>query len=208
MNRKSKKNTKGVALSFFSIVFGLTALQINAQALYVFGGDSKAEACFENARIASKISPGNRSMLEPCDYALDYSSLNLKDRAATFSNKGIILMSLGKYPESLMNHEKAVTLQPERPEIYVNRGNSYFFNRDYIMALDDYETARGLNVPQLHFVHFNMGLVLERMGKNQQAEAEYLEALEIEPGWDIAVNRLAFLREKMAEKKLTNENEE
>jgi len=66
------------------------------------------------------------------------------------------------------------------------------------MALQDYERSIALGINQLHFVHYNMGMTYEKLGNDPIAEQEFLEALSLEPGWALAENRLARLRQRVA----------
>ena len=68
----------------------LLPLSAAGQALSVLGGDAWAQACYDNAEFAAKNFPVvSRSLLEPCDSALDYGTLSLTDRAATYANRGL-----------------------------------------------------------------------------------------------------------------------
>ncbi len=44
-----------------------------------------------------------------------------------------------------------------------------------------------------------MGMVYERLGNDAQAEREYLQALEFDPDWNFPADRLAIVRQRMAE---------
>lgn len=177
-----------------------------AQALSVLGGDSKARSCFDNAGLAARdmtiISEG---MLEPCDYALDYVTLNLKDRAATYANRGIIHAANEDIDSAMADYEKALVISPNTPEIFVNRGNAYFLNRNFVMALDDYQYSVELGIRQLHIVRYNMGMALENIGNLDAAEQQFISALELQPGWELVESRLARLREKQSEQEREQE---
>ena len=166
----------------------------------VLGGDAWAQECFDNAEyVAKKMPIITRILLEPCDSALDYGTLSLADRAATYSNRGIIYSGNEDIDSAMADYAKALVVRPEAPEIYVNRGNAYFLNRDYIMALDDYERSIELGIRQLHFVRYNMGMTFEKIGNDDEAEIQFRVALEIEPGWELVEKRLERLLERRAE---------
>ena len=177
-----------------------------AQALFVFGGDSKATACYDNAEYAAKNFPIiSRQLLEPCDYALDFGTLSLADRAATYSNRGIIRAATEDINAALADYEKAMAISPNTPEVYVNRGNAYFLDRDYAMALEDYDRSVELGISELHIVRYNMGMALENIGNLDAAEQQFIAALDLQPGWELVENRLIRLREKQAERNSGNE---
>lgn len=184
----------------FTLLVLFSSPVIYAQALSVFGGDSKAQACFDNAEYVARDLPIiTRTMLEPCDYALDYGTLSLKDRAATYSNRGIIHSANKDTDSAMADYTKALAISPGTPEIFVNRGNAYFLDRNFILALDDYEYSIEMGIRQLYKVRYNMGMAYENIGNLEAAELQFLSALELQPDWELVVNRLARLREKLAE---------
>jgi|APSaa5957512535_1039671.scaffolds.fasta_scaffold84763_2 tetratricopeptide (TPR) repeat protein len=170
------------------------------QALTVLGGDAWATECFDNAEYVARNMPViSRGLLEPCDSALDYGTLSLADRAATYSNRGIIHTANENIDSAMADFAKATGFRPETAEIYVNRGNAYFLNRDYIMALDDYEYSIELGIRQLHIVRYNIGMTFEKIGNDEEAENQFRVALELEPGWELVEKRLERLLERRAE---------
>lgn len=189
---------KQLILPGFLILSPLLAHIVHAQSITVFGSNEQARECYMNAGIAAQLPDISNSMLTPCDYALEHLSLSLADRAATFANRGILLMSQQKYDAALSDFAKAIAIQPNTAEIFVNRGNAHFLSNELILALDDYEQARELGIKQLHFVHFNMGLTFNKLGDKASAEREFRRALAIEPDWPLANDRLALLLESNA----------
>lgn len=181
----------------------LYSAPLAAQALTVLGGDAWAKSCFDNAEFTAKNMPIiSRSLVEPCNLALEYGTLSLADRAATHANRGIILAATDNIPAAMADYEKAVSIRPQAPEIYVNRGNAYFLDKDYAMALEDYEYSVELGIRQLHFVHYNMGMALEKIGNDTAAEQQFRSALAIQPEWELVETRLARLLERRVEEAL------
>ena len=171
-----------------------------AQALTVLGGDAWAKECFDNAEfVASSMPIITRSMLEPCDSALSYGTLSLADRAATYSNRGIIHAANEDIDTAMADYERAMSFRPETAEIFVNRGNAYFLNRNYSLALDDYEHSIELGIRQLQIVRYNMGMTFEKIGNDEIAEQQFRIALELRPGWELVEKRLELLLERRAE---------
>jgi tetratricopeptide (TPR) repeat protein len=177
----------------------MLSASLTAQPLSVIGGNEKAQECFNYAEMAARNFTGiSRSLLKPCDYALDYADLNLRDRAATFANRGIIYAGLGNYEAAMSDYDTAIALTPKSPESYVNRGNAFFMMRDFMMAMDDYEHSMDLGIRQLHLVHYNMGMVYEIQGNDETALRHYEKALELNPGWELPRNRMENVRQRMA----------
>ena len=177
----------------------MLSASLTAQPLSVIGGNEKAQECLNYAEMAARNFTGiSRSLLKPCDYALDYADLNLRDRAATFANRGIIYAGLGNYEAAMSDYDTAIALTPKSPESYVNRGNAFFMMRDFMMAMDDYEHSMDLGIRQLHLVHYNMGMVYEIQGNDETALRHYEKALELNPGWELPRNRMENVRQRMA----------
>ena len=91
----------------------------------------------------------------------------------------------------MSDYAKAMTFRPESAEIYVNRGNAYFLEKDFAMALADYEESIALGLRELEIVRYNMGMAYEQLGNYRQAESEFRAALEQQPGWELVEKRLA-----------------
>jgi len=192
---------KIINLRILFVMGCLVPTVLHAQAMVVLGGGQKAQECYMNAEMAARNLPGvGRSLLEACDYTLEFSNrLTLEDRAATLANRGIVHAAISNFDEAMADYNAAIAMRPSAPEFYINRGNSYFMMRDYTRALNDYEESLKLGLKQLHFAHYNMGMTFERLGNDPVAEREYLLALEYEPGWFMASDRLQIVRHRMSE---------
>jgi len=168
---------------------------IHGQSITVIGGNESARSCHQHALFSDQldflISP---DMLESCNYALDYVQLNRQDKAATYTNRGILLYRSRKYEEAFKDFEDALSLMPEMAEIFVNRGNAYFMTGDFGMALEDYERAMQLEISDQSAVFFNMGMANEGLGNVLQAISNYENALTQRPNWPQAQRRLQNLQ--------------
>lgn len=171
-----------------------------AQPMVVLGGGQKAQECFMNAEMAAQNLPGvGRTLLEPCTYTLEYSTINMQDRAATLANRGIVYAALNNYDAAMADYNAAIKIRPSAPEFYINRGNSFFMIREFASAMEDYELSLELGLKQAHFAHYNMGMVYERLGNDSAAEAAYAQAVAIQPDWVMANDKLAMIRQRLAE---------
>lgn len=161
-----------------------------AQPLTVLGGNSSAAECYENASLAAELPAVSNSMIQPCDYALELVNLGVRDRAATFANRGILRMARGDIEAALNDYETALDISPDTAEILVNRGNAWFMTGDFGLAMGDYETALARGINQMDRLYFNIGLTHERLNNTDAAETAYRQALALSPGWAVAQNRL------------------
>ncbi|MAM70986.1 MAG: hypothetical protein CMP91_07600 [Gammaproteobacteria bacterium] len=167
---------------------------VQAQSVTVLGGNESARNCYQNAQFTD--SPGMQvtsRMLEPCNYALEQVQLNRNDRAATFTNRGILLYRLREYDSAFNDFENALLLAPDQAEVFVNRGNAYYMTGEYQSALEDYESALRLGISQTDAVFLNLGMTYERLDNDREAISSYQRALEARPEWNLAQRRLDSL---------------
>lgn len=165
-----------------------------AQSMMVIGGESAGRDCYMAATLASQMHIGATADIERCTYALDNVALSLKDRVATYVNRGVIYVALERYKEAIADYEKAAQMSPDTGEINVNRGNLYFLGQVYDQAITEYTKAMG-NIKKLHVAYYNRGLAYEKLKEFNKAEADYLKAMEIVPDWRFPREKLEQLKE-------------
>jgi tetratricopeptide (TPR) repeat protein len=99
-------------------------------------------------------------------------------------------MKNGKFEKALKDHNKAVEIKPDLPQVHINRGNLLYHTHDYEEALVDYdkalENAKGLGAVTL----YNKALVLLRMRRISEAKAALEKALEINPQSNRVISKL------------------
>ena len=195
--RQRTRTAAGPILATLLLLANLPASAVFAQAMTVVGGSQKAANCYREAQMRDHNLVTHFS-LEDCHYALEYVSLNRRDRMATLTNRGILYLALEQPAEALEDFEAAVAIDPDKGEIYVNRGNAWFMSGDLNKAIENYLTAAELGIEQQHLIHLNLGIAYERQRSYRMAETAYEEALALSPQWPLAINNLAALREKMA----------
>jgi tetratricopeptide (TPR) repeat protein len=178
------------------LLAGATA---QAQPRSVFGGNAKALECYRNAMLAGTEAGVSSRMLEPCTYALDHISLEPKDRAATYTNRGVLRVALGRFTQALADYDASMSLLPEAGENYINRGNVHYRMGEFRNAIADYSRAVELDISQKHVAYFDRAMARERTGETALAEADYRSALALLPGWQPAANRLANLLARQQE---------
>lgn len=151
-------------------------------------GSSDASRCFQESQFAL-----SGSGIDDCDRAIASGNLTRRDLAATYSNRGIIHASIGKYQNALADHDRAIEIMPTLGEAYINRGNVYFHLHDYAPALSDYETAISLGATPAHTPFYNKALALIRLNRKDEARNALESALELAPGSTKIKQRLTEL---------------
>jgi|TARA_B110000483_G_scaffold141911_1_gene169473 tetratricopeptide (TPR) repeat protein len=197
----------GIAAKFCPVLLGLlfavVHIQVQAQSITVMGG-SIAHNCFKSAEYAVSTGAGSRRDVDECTQAIRSRSLGRRDLVATHINRGIISAKLGQISDAQEDYLTALEISDQSPEIYLNLGNLQFLMQDFNNAIADYNQAESLGGleqnPQI--LYLNRGMALVRLGRLDDAEAEYQMALEQRPGWANALDQLDLLkriRQELAE---------
>ena len=89
-------------------------------------------------------------------------------------------------PEKALPYfERAVVLNPDIPDGYLNLGNTYALIGDYEQTITSYKKAHLFNPNSLNPL-VNLGRVYSYLGRIEEARAVLNEALELAPGSEIA----------------------
>ena len=181
---------------FFGVFLSVTTLQ--AQSITVLGGSS-ARDCYETAAFSVRISDASRSDLRDCNDAIFHGRLNRRDLTATYINRGIINVHIGDVEKAEQDYLTALDMSDRTPETFLNLGNLQFMMSNFHRAVADYDHAESLGFRQQRILFLNRGMALARLGSLDEAEAEYLKALELRPTWSQAIDKLEDLNEKRRE---------
>jgi Tfp pilus assembly protein PilF len=81
----------------------------------------------------------------------------------------------GKFEESARWYERALTLRPDDPDVLADRGYSRYLQQRWQEAEEDLRRALRLK-PDHRRAHNNLGLVLARLGRSDEALASFRRA--------------------------------
>ena len=140
-------------------------------------GVSNAQRCFEGA-LAGQSS---LSAIEVCTKALDMENLSEKDRAATYTNRGILYGQSGRAERALADFSRALDLSPGLIHALINRGNLFVRLKRFTEAMADYDQALFYSEGRNALVYFNRSLAQEQLGRKQAARDDLLKAVQLEP---------------------------
>ncbi|RBP48852.1 tetratricopeptide repeat protein [Arenicella xantha] len=171
----------------------LFASSVTAQNSTLVGGDSFARECYLNSQSAALQKGVNRLDTVPCNRAIDDAGLNQADLLASLVNRGIIFTAIGDYVSAAKDYNRALEINPEVGEAYLNRGNLWFLAQRYQAAIDDYDDALKFGVKEPHVAYLNRGMVLEKVNDRDAAKLSYQRALELVEAWEPAKLRLKRL---------------
>lgn len=184
----------------FSLVLGAifstqACADSDAQAMTVFGGDTKARKCFYAASVAARNNIAQANDIDTCTRALKYSRLSDRDRMATLVNRGILHVATRNLDAAAADYASAIGMDPQSGEVFVDRGNLSFLRRDYAAAIGDYNRALDLGLGKDHIAHMNRAMAHEHLRNFEAAKADYASAIERAPGWFLPRAKLAALQE-------------
>ena len=187
-----------IIFASFSNAFG--------QSVFVVGGEGYARQCYDNARNVVLWKIASIQDTSDCTYALDNVSLNLRDRTATFINRGVIYSASKEYDLALSDYERALGMMSDIGVAYLNKGNIMFMIREFDDAIEQYNLAMKYEKTKLHVVYLNRGMAYENIGDFNNAEAEYRTVMELLPEAALPQVRLDQLLRKKAKSDAGLEN--
>lgn len=147
-------------------------------------GATDAAACYQNANNGFESDTG------PCDSALDDRGTTRSDKMKTHVNRGIIHNRNGDLQAALDDFNDALDINSGLAEAYLNRGNTYFLAGDNDAALADYEQSLELGISKPWAAWYNIGLAYDAKKDPVRAQEAYAKALEINPNFTQAQNKL------------------
>lgn len=112
--------------------------------------------------------------------------------ATAHNNMGVALRSKGEHALAASHFAEACRRAPNSPAFRTNLANAIRACGDAISAIAHYRASIALT-PTVD-AHTNLGTLLNRLGRTDQAEQEFASAIEVEPGCAQAHSNLLFLR--------------
>jgi tetratricopeptide (TPR) repeat protein len=157
-----------------------------AHAQMVVLGQGAPQSCYQSAKTGDL---GSLAAIRNCTDALD-GILVKQDEAATYVNRGVLLMRRGNHDKAVMDYQKALKIRPDLAEAYINYGAALFYQGENARALEAYNTALSLETDKKADALFNRALVYERMDNPKGAYYDLKAALDLRPDWPQARDSL------------------
>ena len=153
-------------------------------------GNGLARSCFEYAEFGGNPKDG----IEACTNAIDQTVLPVKDRAATYINRGILESRTEDTTSALADYDQGLSLDGDLGEGYVDRGAVMIVLRRYDDALADIDKGITLGSNRLQIAYYDRAIVQEALGNIRGAYEDYKKAAEIQPDFALALEQLARFR--------------
>lgn len=180
----------------FKSLSGLLGLAAGA-AVLAFGGGAQGAVTVLGGGLAKECSDAalrgesDRRFEAVCTLALDTELLNMRDRAGTYVNRGVLKLRRSEYSSAKSDFDRAVAIKPDLGETFINRGAAAIGLRKYDEALVDLNRALELGVDEPEKAYFNRALAYEGLDDLTAAYLDYQKALEISPEWEAPKRELA-----------------
>ena len=167
---------------------------------------NKHRLAIVNFSKATKILPDEPSYFE--SLGMSYAKVGLTNKAisilevaltkdnqnpSVFYTLGTLYATDRKIPKKAIPYfEKAVGLNPEISNGFLNLGNSYFLIGNFNKAINAYKKDNLISKKPSNSL-VNMGIAYERLGEYKKARKSFEEALKLSPGLRIAEKNLRAL---------------
>ena len=165
-------------ITFAILTLTLAAPVSFAQTMVIGGGLGRD--CYD----AAKSGRSNARAERICDRALAEESMTSSNRAATYTNRGVVRMRAGKYDAALNDYSISKRMQPNVGATYLNEGAALIYKKDFNSALNALNRAIELDTKELYAAHYNRAIARENTGDVQGAYADFKRAGELRPNWE------------------------
>jgi tetratricopeptide (TPR) repeat protein len=152
-------------------------------------GPAAAEQCYDFAENGGDLQEG----ISRCSFALNFA-LTVKDRAATYVNRGVINLGMHRFEQALADINSGIGLDPDLGDAYIDRGATLMALNRYDEALTDLNKGIELGPHRPHIAYYDRAIINERNGDIRAAYNDYKKALELEPNFTPAANELKRFR--------------
>ena len=159
-----------------------------AQGAVTVVGGGLARGCYEAVEYA-RVSTSDA--IKMCDLALEQEVMSRRNRAATYTNRGILYMREGRNERALSDYERSLSLMPLL-ETKVNVGAALYGLKRYPEALNILTEGIATESPDARATGFyNRALTYEKLGNVEAAYYDFRAALEAVPEFEAAQKQLA-----------------
>ncbi|MCC6942210.1 MAG: tetratricopeptide repeat protein [Novosphingobium sp.] len=171
-----------------SVLFALALALPTAASAQIIVSTSNALA--HNCFLAAKAGVKPREGLRLCDAALRNDPLNIRDRAATYGNRGVLQDLANEVEKAETDFRTAIRLDPGLGDPYVNLGSMLIRKKqfDEAIAQIDKGLALGMSFPAVGY--YDRALAYDYLGRYREAYRDYQKTLEHDPGFKLASDRL------------------
>ena len=148
--------------------------------------------CYE---AAERSGTPTRQALISCDDALKgMNPLSDEEIVATHVNRGIVRMRRGDLEGAVADYERARSLDPNEPEVYLNHATLLLRREQAAPALDYFNQAIQKRTRRPALAYFGRAIANETLGNVRAAYMDYRRASELDPEWGDPLRELSRFR--------------
>lgn len=175
-----------------SVAIGAMAIlaSSSANAAVTVLGNGVAHSCYEFAEYAGNPTDG----INTCTFALEQTTLSVRDRAATFVNRGILRARKDDAEGALADYDRGLAMDATLAEGYVDRGAAMIALRRYDDAVSEIDKGISLGANRPQIAYYDRGIADEALGNIRAAYEDYKKAVEIQPDFQLARDELTRFR--------------
>ena len=159
----------------------------SAQASVQVLGSGDARMCF----LAAKAEDASFAAKRYCDRAIAEQALSQRDLAATYVNRGILAFLKKDHAAAQADYSRALEINPELGDAYVNLGVSYLHREMAPEALAALERGVALGSARPELALYARGMAYEINHQIAAAYYDYKAAAELAPDWALPTRQLA-----------------
>jgi len=164
----------------------LTAATPTQAQVVVTIGNGMAHECFLHAKAGNELREG----VQVCNLALEQEPLGKKDRAGTYDNRGVMQDMQNHTEEAARDFNTAISLDPTLGDPYVNLGAMLIKKGQHQEALEQINKGMDLGMGFPHIGYYDRAVAEQMLGRYKEAYYDYKKALELEPNFAMASERL------------------
>lgn len=172
--------------AFTTLALSLTLAGPALAASTVLGG-GLATAC----SVSALEGRDDDASLDTCNLALAGEILARRDRAATFVNRGVILLRRKAWAQAGRDFDAAIALQPAMGEAFVNRGAALLGQRRWREGKAEIDKGLALGADEPEKAYFNRAIAWEALDNMEAAWRDYSQAAALKPDWEAPRKELA-----------------
>jgi tetratricopeptide (TPR) repeat protein len=149
-------------------------------------GDSSAEQCSD----AAYHDRADEASVQVCNQAISNSMLGRRDLSGTYINRGVIYMNRGDFNDAREDFNRAIQVDPDIGEAWVNRGAIDILDKRFKDGISDIDKGLSLGTQEPAKAYYNRGVAYESIDDEKSAYLDYQQALTLEPNWDLPKQEL------------------
>jgi tetratricopeptide (TPR) repeat protein len=105
-----------------------------------------------------------------------------------------ILLRENQYDSAIQELQQVVAKNPKSADAYVRLGTAYQLKGDTNAAIENYRKAKSFAAPGDAFPATRLALLLDGIGRRDEAKPMYEDILKIDPNSVVALNNLAYIK--------------